>query len=73
MSEYIFPLTGTTVQFVDPWTLPYDIICNGFSLKDTIKEVMLSYDFFDYNLDIVEGIAEDIKEALAVKLRLKQG
>lgn len=57
---------------VDPSTIPYDIICNGFSLKETILEVLNRYET-EGLLEYAEVIAEEIKEALAVKMRLKQG
>ncbi len=65
--------SGQTIGFWDSSKVPMDIICNGFSIKETIKEEMLKYDYFDYNHDIVDELSEKIKEAFAVKLRLKQG
>lgn len=74
MSECIFPPTGTTMQFIDPWSLPYDIVCNGFSLKETILDVLYtSSAAFGVNPPEALVLAEEIKEALAFKLRLKQG
>lgn len=66
----------TIVSFCDFSKIPTDIICNGFSLKNTIIEVL---NFHTVCNEIhatdskIEEIAEDIKETLAVKLRLKQG
>ena len=54
--------------------LPMDIICNGFSIKETIMSVLKKYDrmgCLDYCP--LDDLAEDLKEAFAIKLRLKQG
>lgn len=69
-------------------TLPYDgntysidtskskatFICNGFSIKDTILEILNDWDGFimadQKNLD---KLAQEITDALAEKLHLKQG
>jgi hypothetical protein len=51
-----------------------DYTINGFSIKETIKEVLDRYE--DMALSdwmIIDEIAEEIKEAFAVKLRMKQG
>lgn len=54
--------------------IPMDIICNGFSIKETIKEVLNRYeDMALCDWMIIDEIAEEIKEAFAVKLRMKQG
>ncbi len=54
--------------------IPMDIICNGFSMKETIKEVFMKYkDDFPMNDAFIDMMAEEIKEAFAVKLRVKQG
>jgi hypothetical protein len=62
---------GTSVTFSDQINRPFDIICNDFSIKDTIIEVLTN----SKNLALcnIDGLAEEIKEAFAIKLRLKQG
>lgn len=62
---------GTVVNFTDSSQIPFDIICNNFSMKDTIIEVLTN----SKNLELcnIPDLAEEIKEAFAVKLRLKQG
>lgn len=57
--------------------IPMDIICNGFSIKETIKEVLQESCLYaptpeDRDFEINE-IADAIKEAFAIKLRMKQG
>ena len=67
----------TIVSFCDASKIPTDIICNGFSIKETIIEVLKESCLYaltqeDRNYEI-EEIAEAIKEAFAIKLKLKQG
>lgn len=65
-----------TIGFWDSSKSPMDIICNGFSIKKTIIEVLNTHTFGEeiYATDSkIEEIAEEIKEAFSVKLRLKQG
>lgn len=57
------------IQFSDPSKIPYDIICNGFSMKEVIQNILDKY----LPLKASQEISEEIKEALAIKLRLKQG
>lgn len=56
---------------IDP-ILPKDIIVNGFSIKKTIIEVLNQYGPEIYIGDLIDEIAEDIEEAFAKKLHLKQ-
>ena len=49
-----------------------DVVCNGFSIKDTILEVLRGADLF-YCCPDREKLAQDITDALAEKLHLKQG
>jgi hypothetical protein len=62
---------GTGVVFSSEFNRPTDIICNNFSMKDTIIEVLSN----SKNLEPcnIPDLAEEIKEAFAVKLRFKQG
>ena len=56
------------------WNGPTDIICNGFSLKKTILEILREHEKQRYLDDAdIDEIAEEIIEAFAVKLRMKQG
>lgn len=48
---------------------PMDIICNGFSIKETIYMVLVKY----INTKMSEELAEEIEEAFAVRLSLRQG
>ena len=62
--------------FFDSSKLPMDIICNGFSMKSVIVNVLDKYNT-GYRMDLTEqeldDIAEHIKESFAIHLRLKQG
>jgi hypothetical protein len=58
------------VVLLDSSKIPMDIICNGFSIKETIMEVLKSYD--SCNQDN-EDMAQDITNKLSNKLRIKQG
>lgn len=57
--------------------IPVDIVCNGFSLKDTIFNTIKAWANNDWPDDeqkhLYTDLAEKITEALAVKLHLKQG
>ncbi len=57
------------ITFTQDANIPMDIIVNGFSIKETILEVLRKCESA-YCTD--EEIAEEIKEAFAIKLRLKQ-
>jgi len=61
---------NTTVTFVESIKLPTDIIVQGVSMKQTILDVLNECDFDGCDK---ESLAEDIKLALAVKLKLFQG
>jgi len=55
-----------------------DIICNGFSIKEAIFDVLNKYSgctLSTYEKDdaYIGKLCEEIKEVFAVKLRLKQG
>jgi hypothetical protein len=66
--------SGQTIGFWDSSKVPMDIICNGFSIKQTIIDVLNPYEGINYlDEERIEKISEEIKEAFAVKLRLKQG
>jgi hypothetical protein len=56
-----------------PSNLKPDYTINGFSIKETIKEVLMQLDDITLDKLHVDHIAEEIKEAFAVKLRMKQG
>jgi len=64
---------GHTVVFCDSSKIHTDIICNDFSMKDVIVEILNRHHNGYVTQQYVEEIAEDIKEAFAIKLRLKQG
>jgi len=70
MSELDLP----KVQFFDSSKLPMTIICNGFSMKDVIMKVLNS-NVATICMDdcYMDKLADDIQEAFAVKLGLKQG
>jgi hypothetical protein len=65
------PNLGVGVTFADESKRPFDIICNDFSIKETIIEVLNQSE--NLPLQNIEDLAEEIKEAFAIKLRLKQG
>lgn len=63
------------VTFTQDANIPMDIIVNGFSIKETILEVLNKYNIghsMDFSYDELGEIAEEIKKAFAIKLRLKQ-
>ncbi len=62
------------VSFWDSSKIPMDIVCNGFSMKKVILEILEDYQY-NRNLesDYIDQLAEDIKDAFAVKLGIKQG
>jgi hypothetical protein len=63
---------GLTVTL--PSNLKMDYTINGFSVKDTIKEVLDLYEYYVQDRSgLIDEIAEAIKEAFVVKLRIKQG
>ena len=66
-------IAQTLVSYCDGSNFPTDIICNGFSMKDVIVEILNRHHNGYVTQKYVEEIAEDIKEAFAIKLRLKQG
>lgn len=54
---------------------PTDIICNGFSLKQMVKDVLLKWEEYftgELGLDF-DKIAQEIVDEFALKARLKQG
>ena len=55
--------------FFDSSKLPMDIVCNGFSMKDVIFNVLESW---EPGLPTNQPMAEEITDALALHLRLKQ-
>ena len=61
---------NTTVTFAESIKLPTDIIVHGVSMKQTILDVLNECDFDECDK---ESLAEDIKLALAVKLKMFQG
>lgn len=66
-------IAQTLVSFCDASKIPTDIICNGFSMKEVIVEILNRHHDGYVTQKYVEEIAEDIKEAFAVKLGFKQG
>lgn len=62
---------GTTLTVSS--TIPFDIVCNGFSLKETIIDVLKKYEDVTLNENqVINEIAEEIKLELAHKLRIKE-
>lgn len=65
-----------TISYWDSSKIPMDIVCNGFKMKDLIIEVLNKHNT-GYNMDLcddkINKIAEEITDAFAIKLRLKQG
>ena len=59
-----------TICIYDPVKVPMDIICNGFSMNEVIKNAL---NFYEGEGKSSEYIAQRITEVLAEKLRLKQG
>ncbi len=71
MSElYTYGLTGTGISNL---TANMDYTINGFSIKDTILEVINKQRGIDFYNNDEDELAQDITDALAIKLRLKQG
>lgn len=63
-------------------TLPHNFVINGFSIKEVVTEVIKKHHRRDTGIhyyeprmpdDYTESLAEEIQEAFAVKLGLKQG
>lgn len=77
MSKFIISNNEYGYELVDASKLPIDIVVNGFSIKETILEVLREYEIKDEIRFLAcwtsEQLAEDIKEAFAVKLNLRQG
>jgi hypothetical protein len=68
--------SGQTIGFWGSSKVPMDIVVNGFSIKQTILEVLNKYNIghsMDFSYDELGEIAKEIKEAFAIKLKLKQG
>lgn len=59
---------SNTITFTE-FKAPMDIVCNGFSIKETIYGVLIQY----INPTMSEELAEEIKDAFSVRMRLKQG
>lgn len=72
------PYTAPTLTLLDPSTLPINIICNGFSIKQVVTDVLnqwrehIVFIADDEEIDF-DKIAQEITDAFAVKMRLKQG
>lgn len=67
---------GTTITFSDHTKITMDIICHGFSVKDTILDVLDKYNNgyrMDLPTDELNNLAQELTDALAIKCRLKQG
>jgi len=64
------------VTFYDPSKFPMDIICNGFSIKETLLNVLDKYNN-GYRMDLppdeLNNLVQELTDALAIKCRLKQG
>ncbi|MCF1193174.1 hypothetical protein LRR18_16415 [Mangrovimonas sp. AS39] len=66
-----------SITFSDVSKLPMDIICNGFSMRESIRHVLQESCLYaptpeDKTYEI-EEITEALMEEFRVKLRLKQG
>ncbi len=67
---------NTPTLTIKAWdnTIPMDFVVNGFSIKDTIIEVLRNHRMPGVLDDIeLDHMASLIAEVFAVKLRLKQG
>jgi len=70
-TDAIYSAQGiSTVTFANSTNLPMDIVVQGVSMKQTILDVLIECDLNDCDK---ESLAEDIKLALAVKLKMFQG
>lgn len=71
-----FDITNIPTAFFDSSKLPMDIICNGFSIRDTILNVLDKYNN-GYRMDLpddeLNNLAQELTDALAIKCNLKQG
>ena len=68
------PSWSSAITIFDPNKFPTDIIVNGFSIKDTIFNFLKEYDKkMHWSQEELMEISEKIKEAFAIKMRLKQG
>jgi hypothetical protein len=72
--------SGATLTQEQINKIPMDIIINGFSIKDTILEVLHEYHYAGWFNDDsyieeseLEEIAESIQDAFAIKMKFKQG
>lgn len=75
-TELITITTAQEFTFFDSSKLPMDIICNGFSVKDTLLDVLDKYNN-GYRMDLqteeLNNLVTELTDALAIKCRLKQG
>ncbi len=66
-----------TLTLLDP-KMPMNIICNGFSIKQVVTDVLnqwrehIVFIADDEEIDF-DRIAQEITDAFAVKMKLKQG
>lgn len=71
------PYTAPTLTLLDVNKLPMDIICNGFSMSDSIRHVLSESCLYaptaEHKKDEIEEITEAMLEEFRVKLRIKQG
>ena len=70
-------MTKTTWTSINPNDFKCDIVCNGFSMKAVILDVLKHPRWPIFYKDVtnqdLDDLAEDLKEAFAIKLRLKEG
>jgi hypothetical protein len=63
----------SSITFADCNKIPFDIVCNGFSMKETIIDVLKCYEEITLKgNDIFDEIAEHIKEDFSKYLRIRQ-
>ena len=56
---------------IDTSSFTCDIVCNGFSMIDVIMEVFSNHPEFDF-FGCERVLADEIKDAFAIKLHLKE-
>ncbi len=75
ITQYKDDFISQTLTITHGSKIPVDIICNGFSMKETITSVLHKYNK-EHNLHLLNiqiyEIAVDIKNEFALNMKLKQ-
>lgn len=74
-TELTVPASEAYTSF-DSSSFPMNIICNGFSIKDTLLDILDKYNngySMDLRQDELNKLATELTNALAIKCQLKQG